>query len=214
MRFIASPAFSTSPSGSYSRNRLTDVWPPPRSSKVTEPAFVAPSVAAQATFRSGSCSRILASHIRRTPAISATHSSRSSAICVTLRTPLMNRGNSSNCVHWLYALLIGTFTSTVLVTWVVMSLLLDRGRRHLVGAACLTAVSPGLIQPATSRRALGPGSFRDRSGSAQGGTCRWVRACSGHDRRLTSSAACRVLSLTPAAVEEASSLTVAAESAA
>src|SRR3954454_16067042 len=117
------------PSGSYSRNRLTDVWSPPRSSKVTEPAFVAPSVAAQATFRSGTCSRILACHWRRTPTISATQSSRSSSSWVTLLTPPMNRGNSSNCVHWLYALLTGTFTSTVLVTWVVIVDLLARGHR-------------------------------------------------------------------------------------
>src|SRR5215203_852777 len=57
-----SPSFSTKPSGSYSSERCTEVWPPPTSSKVTAPALVAPSVAAHATFRSGTCSKTLASH--------------------------------------------------------------------------------------------------------------------------------------------------------
>ena len=117
--FSLSPTFSSSPSGSYSRDRCTEVWPPPTSSKVTAPALVAPSVAAHATFRSGTCSTILAVHCRRTPAISATHSRRSSLSWVTFLTPPMNCGKSSNCVHWLYAVLTGTFTSTDFSTLVV-----------------------------------------------------------------------------------------------
>ena len=73
----------------------------PTGSKRTAPAFVAPAVAAQATFWSGTCSRIGASHSRRTPAISATQCSRRSSSWLTSLTPPMNGGNSSNCVHWL-----------------------------------------------------------------------------------------------------------------
>ena len=62
---------------------------------------MAPSVAAQATLRSVTCSRIFASHWRFTPAISATQVSWSSRFWVTLVMPLMNCGKSSNCVHWL-----------------------------------------------------------------------------------------------------------------
>src|SRR6478752_8828751 len=119
--FSLSPTFSTRPSGSYSRVSRREVWPPPTSSKSTAPAFVAPSVAAQATRRSGTCSRILASHCLRTPPISATHSSRSSLSCVTLLTPPMKCGNSSNWVHWLYAVLTGTFTRMRFSTFVLIT---------------------------------------------------------------------------------------------
>src|SRR6478609_9343380 len=35
-----------------------------------------------------------------------------SSSCFTASTPFMNDGNSSNCVHWLYAVETGTSTST------------------------------------------------------------------------------------------------------
>src|SRR4051794_25187082 len=126
--FRVSPTFSTSPSGSYSNVRCTDVCPGPTSWNVTSPALVAPSVAAQDTLRSGTCSRIFASQRRRTPAISATHSRRSSLSCVTLVIPPMNWGKSSNCVHWLYAVNTGTLTTTDFSTLVVIGLLRPRGQ--------------------------------------------------------------------------------------
>src|SRR3954453_21364601 len=126
--FRASPAFSTSPSGSYSRVRCTEVCPGPTSWNGTSPAFVAPSVAAHETLRSGTCSRILASQRRRTPAISATHSRRSSLSCVTLVIPPMNSGKRSNCVHELYAVNTGTLTTTDFSTLVVIGLLRLRRR--------------------------------------------------------------------------------------
>src|SRR5215203_339108 len=51
----------------------------------------------------------------------ATHSRRSSLSCFTLSTPSINCGKSSNCVHWLYAVLTGTFTNTDFSTFVVMT---------------------------------------------------------------------------------------------
>ena len=35
----------------------------------------------------------------------------SASICATDSTPSMNFGNCSNCVHWSYAVLTGTWTS-------------------------------------------------------------------------------------------------------
>jgi hypothetical protein len=59
---------------------------------MTAAAFVATSVAAQAILRSGTCSKIFACHCLRTPAISATHSRRSSFSCVALKPlPLVVR---------------------------------------------------------------------------------------------------------------------------
>ena len=99
----------------------------PTGVKYTAPAFVAPPTAAQATLRSGTCSRIAASHSRFTPAISATQWTVWSSTCVTCWTPPMNWGNSSNCVHWLYTARTGASTwmdfSTLVVTSAVLSLL-------------------------------------------------------------------------------------------
>jgi hypothetical protein len=58
-----------------------------------------PSAAAYATLRSGTCSRSFAVRCRRTPAISASHSSRSSLSCVTFSPP-HELGKSSLWVHW------------------------------------------------------------------------------------------------------------------
>jgi len=66
-----------------------------------QPALVAPLVAAQATLRSGTCSRMAASHSLRTPPICATQWVSASPTCSTRSTPPMNCGKSSNCVHWL-----------------------------------------------------------------------------------------------------------------
>ena len=70
-RLRASPTFSTIPSGSNSRWTVTNVRVRSVGDEVHAPALVAPPTAAQATFWSGTCSRISASHSRRTPAISA-----------------------------------------------------------------------------------------------------------------------------------------------
>src|SRR3954470_16529313 len=99
----------------------------------------------------------------------------------------MKRGNSSNCVHWLYALLTGTFTSTVLVTWVVMSLLLARGHQHLVGAACLLLCRPGRSSPKRRDGPSGPALFRHRPLS-QG-----LRGCQVGPRKLSSRLAANLL---------------------
>src|SRR5689334_23900839 len=52
-----------------------------------------------------------ASHSFCLPPISATQWSFLSFSCVTDFTPSMKRGKSSNCVHWLYTVLIGALTS-------------------------------------------------------------------------------------------------------
>jgi hypothetical protein len=96
-----SPACSTTPSGSYSSASVTTVRSGPAGAKRTAPAFVAPSVAAQATFSSGTCSRIVAFHSRLTPAIWATQCSVLSSSWRTSLIPPMKCGKSSNCVHWL-----------------------------------------------------------------------------------------------------------------
>src|SRR5688500_14399339 len=79
--------------------------------KVTTPAFFAPSMLVHAMRSSGFCSVIFASHSRLVPAISATQCNVVSSICLTLSTPSMKRGNSSNWVHWLYAVRTGTLSS-------------------------------------------------------------------------------------------------------
>jgi NAD(P)-dependent dehydrogenase (short-subunit alcohol dehydrogenase family) len=78
---------------------------------VTAPAFGAPAVARHATRSSGCCSVISASHSRRAPPMVATQCKCPSSICCTDSTPSMKRGNSSNCVHWSYAVRTGTRTS-------------------------------------------------------------------------------------------------------
>src|SRR6478736_346350 len=157
----ASPTFSTRPSGAYSRDRYTEVCPPPRSSNVTAPAFVAPSVAAHATLESRTCSRIRASHSRFTPAISATHLRGSSPSWVTDFTPPMNRGKSSNWVHWLYATLTGTFTRTDCSTFVVMTSPRPTARRaaalHPAGPACARSPGSARRRPACGPRSPGHG---------------------------------------------------------
>ena len=91
---------STTPSGSKSSVSRTRVRAAATESKNTAPAFVAPVVAAQATFSSGTCSTIAASHSRRTPAMCATQCVIRSPTCRTSSTPDMKRGNSSNRLHW------------------------------------------------------------------------------------------------------------------
>ena len=95
-----SPIRSTRPSGSNSSVSRTRVRSAPTSSKNTAPAFVAPVVAAHATFSSGTCATISASHSRRTPAICAIQCVIASLTCRTSSTPDMKCGNSSNRVHW------------------------------------------------------------------------------------------------------------------
>ena len=103
--------------------------PAPAGSNRTAPALVAPLVAAQAIFWSGTCSRTAASHSRRTPAISATQCSRWSPFCCTSLTPPMKCGKSSNWVHWSYAVRTGTWTSIDRSTLVVTPRLLVCGLR-------------------------------------------------------------------------------------
>ena len=78
---------------------------------VTTPACCVPSVARQATRSSGCCSVISASNSRSTPAIFVRQCTCVSSIWRISSTPSMKRGNSSNCVHWLYAVRTGTWTS-------------------------------------------------------------------------------------------------------
>ena len=54
-----------------------------------------------------------------------------SSICWTLSTPSMNSGNSSNCVHWSYAVRTGTLTSIDSSTRDPMRPLLCVGRLSL-----------------------------------------------------------------------------------
>ncbi len=96
-----SPTFSTTPSGSYSRVSSTVVRVGLSSTNRTAPALVAPEVAAQAIFWSGTCSRMVASHSRCPPPISATQCRVLSPCWRTSLMPPMNWGKSSNCVHWL-----------------------------------------------------------------------------------------------------------------
>jgi hypothetical protein len=123
-----SPITSTMPSGSNWRCSATSVRLPASGWNVTRPRFVAPLVFSHVIVRSGSCSTMRASHSRATPAIDAFQRSRTSSICWTDSTPRMNRGNSSNWVHWLYTVLTGPSTSMRSST-VVMVLLLDGSGR-------------------------------------------------------------------------------------
>src|SRR4051812_8845104 len=115
-----SATVSTTPSGSYSSSSCTVVRVAPAGVKYTAPAFVAPSVAAQATFSLGTCSRITARHSRLTPPITATHCSVVSSSWRTSATPSMKCGNSSNCVHCAYAVSTGTSTTVDFATLVAI----------------------------------------------------------------------------------------------
>ena len=61
---------------------------------------------------SGRCVSILASNSLVLPQIFVANETVHSSSCVTRVTRCMNVGQSSNCVHWLYAVSIGTATST------------------------------------------------------------------------------------------------------
>src|SRR3954447_15415410 len=89
----------------------TRVRESPSCSKLTVPRVFLPSSLIQLICVSGCCSRILASHSAVWPPIVATQCKRVSSRCRTSSMPSMKSGNSSNCVHWLYAVEIGTPTS-------------------------------------------------------------------------------------------------------
>src|SRR5437763_977315 len=80
---------------------------------VTVPALFAPLVLRQAMISSSRCSTISASHSFSRPPTVAFQCSRLSSSCFTVSTPSMKRGNSSNWVHWSYAVRTGTSTSMV-----------------------------------------------------------------------------------------------------
>jgi len=82
-----------------------------------------PPVEVHATRSSGICSVIRASNSRLLPPMSTFQWVIVSDICRTSSTPSMNSGNSSNWVHWSYAVRIGTATSTDLVTLLICLLL-------------------------------------------------------------------------------------------
>src|SRR4029453_4203150 len=88
----------------------------PSGSKRTSPLLGFPSIARQAITWSGSCRVISAIPPSRLPPISATQRRRVSSIWATDSTFSMNFGNSSNCVHWLYAVDTGTLTSIASLT--------------------------------------------------------------------------------------------------
>src|SRR3954451_15160030 len=123
------------PWGCQSIWAVTLVRPWSTGSNVTTPDNPLPASAVHATRSSGCCSVIRAYHSARLPPTSATQCRRSSVTCSTCCTPSMNRGNSSNCVHWLYAVVIGTPTSMASVTFAIA---------HLPPQARLSTVYPAV----------------------------------------------------------------------
>src|SRR5690606_28505396 len=122
---MASATFSVNLCGSYSIRTVTRLRSASIGSMSTVPAWRAPVMDSQATRRSGTCSVTSASNSRVTPPTVVTQWVRVSDSWRASDTPPMNWGNSSNCVHWLYAVRTGTATSTDSVI-VVMSDLLSR----------------------------------------------------------------------------------------
>ena len=97
----ASPAFSRNPCGSWSSCSVTRVVLSSIRWKVTTPAWWVPFSVVQATRSSACCSVISASNSRSTPAIFVTQWVLVGPSWSIRSTPSMNRGNDSNCVHWL-----------------------------------------------------------------------------------------------------------------
>jgi len=96
------PVFSNKPLGWYSSSRSTRVRFGASSWKVTTPLTLPLSPSeVHAIFSSGICSLISAFHDLVENATLAFHVVVASSFCVTLCTPLVNRPNSWNCVHWL-----------------------------------------------------------------------------------------------------------------
>src|SRR3954452_23246170 len=112
-------------------------------------------------------------HSRLTPPISATQRSRSSSSCSTCCTPPMNRGNSSNCVHWLYAVLTGTSTEMLFSTLVAIrapsgvsglwawSRCAPVEARHATGLDRLRGSGSGALQKSRFHRSADVGRARD-----------------------------------------------------
>ena len=84
--------------------------------KVTTPPLATPLVLRQAMRWSGICSVISASHSLVLPATLARQCRWVSSSWLTCSTVSMKRGNSSNWVNWLYAVLTGTSTRMVCST--------------------------------------------------------------------------------------------------
>ena len=100
---------------------MTNVRPAPFGANVTAPAFVAPSLAAQATFSSWRCSRISRVPLTLDPGDLRDPAQPPVVELLDLLHAAHELGNSSNCVHWLYAMLTGTSTVMLFCTFVVIS---------------------------------------------------------------------------------------------
>ena len=106
-----SPMRSVTSFGSQCISSSIFVLLSPSGTKRTMPSLRAPDVLRHEMILSGTCSVISASHSSTLPPTFARQCRRLSSSCWTASMPSMNRGNSSNWVHWSYATRTGTSTS-------------------------------------------------------------------------------------------------------